>query len=142
MIEAAPGVIDLAKKVDALVTKQQQTLGPAASRWNEFMTGKVGAPNADFTKLRTDADLLKTLLMRMHVGARGGEKILERFDNLLQEGTQSPQNLHAALQEIQDYAQQVSRAGGVTQARTAVEGETPKAAKRYNPQTQKLEDIP
>jgi len=108
MIEAAPKVLDLANQVGKLVDEQEKTLGPATSRWNEFMAGKVGAPNPEFTKLRTDVGLLTTLLMRMHVGARGGEYIMKEFKDMLDSGRQSPENMRAALQEIKSYAQDVA----------------------------------
>ena len=114
MTEAAPRVIDLVDRVSNLIDQQVKTLGPAASRWNEFMAGKVGAPNPDFTKLRTDVGLLTTLLMRMHVGARGGEYIMKHFQDLIDTGKQSPENLRAALGEIRSYAQDVAKEGGKT----------------------------
>jgi hypothetical protein len=107
MAEAAPKVLTLANRVEQLVDQQEQTLGPAASRWNEFMAGKVGAPNPEFTKLRTDVGLLSTLLMRMHVGARGGEYIMKHFQDLMDSGKQSPENMRAALSEITQYAKDI-----------------------------------
>ncbi len=111
MAETAPKVLDLAKRVGDLVDQQAKTLGPASSRWNEFMAGKVGAPNPEFTKLRTDVGLLQTALMRMHVGARGGEQMMQHFQNLLDVAKQSPENLKAALDEITAYANQVKESG-------------------------------
>ena len=108
MAETAPKVQDLATRIGQLVDQQAKTLGPAASRWSEFMAGKVGAPNPEFTKLRTDVGLLQTALMRMHVGARGGEQIMEHFRNLIDVAKQSPENLKAAIGEIQEYAKQVA----------------------------------
>lgn len=107
MIEAAPKVISFVDRIDKLVDAQKDQLGPAAGRWNEFMTGKVGAPNPEFTKLRTDVGLMTTLLMRMHVGARGGEYIMKHFQDLVDSGKQSPENLKAAMSEIRQYAQDV-----------------------------------
>ncbi len=112
MSEAAPKVLDLVNRVSQLVDAQEKTLGPAASRWNEFMAGKVGAPNADFTKLRTDVGLLQTALMRMHVGARGGEQMMEHFRDLIDTSKQSPENLRAALEEIKSYAEAVQGTHG------------------------------
>jgi hypothetical protein len=56
-------------------------LGVAATRWNDFMAGKVGS-EPEFAKLRTDAGLLATALMQAHVGARGSHEMLEHFKNL------------------------------------------------------------
>lgn len=106
MVEAAPGVLSLSARVRQLVDQQEKSLGPTASRWSEFMAGKVGAPNPEFTKLRTDVGLLTTKLMRMHVGARGGELMMQHFQNLIDSGKQSPENMRAALDEIDQYAKE------------------------------------
>lgn len=111
MQETAPKVLDLAARVGQLVDQQAKTLGPAASRWSEFMAGKVGAPNPEFTKLRTDVGLLQTALMRMHVGSRGGEQMMQHFQGLIDVAKQSPENLKAALGEITAYANAVKGAG-------------------------------
>lgn len=126
MIESAPGVLKLSARVRALVESQKSSLGPEAGRWNEFMAGKVGAPNAEFTKLRTDVGLLTTKLMRMHVGARGGEQMMEHFKELIDSGKQSPENLIAALDEIDDYAKETAAekpgaGGGANKSGDAVE---------------------
>jgi hypothetical protein len=117
MVEAAPGVITLANRVKQLMAAKDAKgnpvldLGPGASRWQEFMAGKVGSSNAEFTKLRTDIGLLSTKLMRMHVGARGGELIMQHFKDLIDSGKQSPENLNAALDEIIQYAQDTAGEG-------------------------------
>ena len=72
------------------------------------MSGKVGAPNPDFTKLRTDVGLLSTKLMRMHVGARGGEIMMQHFKDLIDSSKQSPENLLGALDEIDQYAKETA----------------------------------
>jgi hypothetical protein len=108
MIETAPKVQHLATRVREEVKAQQQQLGPLSGRWNEFMTGKVGAPNPGFAALRTDAGLLQTLLMRMHVGARGGDYMMSHFKELLDTAKQSPENLLSALDEIDAYAKDVA----------------------------------
>lgn len=143
MIETAPKVKELVSKlttqIDAAAKdKGSDQLGPLAGRWNAFMTGKVGASNPAYNKIRTNAGLLSTLLMRMHVGARGSEKIMEKFDNLLGIGYQSPENLKAALGEIGSYADAVeSEKAGIS---PAGKQEAP-ATHRYNPQTGKIEVI-
>lgn len=112
MVEAAPKVIGFVDRIGKMIDQQAASLGPAASRWSEFMAGKVGAPNPDFTKLRTDVALLQTALMRMHVGARGGEQMMEHFRDLIDVSKQSPENLKAALEEIREYANAVTAHGG------------------------------
>ena len=119
MVESAPGVLKLSARVRQLVNAQKDSLGPEAGRWSEFMAGKVGAPNPEFTKLRTDVGLLTTKLMRMHVGARGGELMMQHFKDLIDTGKQSPENLLAALDEIDQYAKdtmaETGKGGGENQ---------------------------
>ncbi len=112
MTEAAPKVIGFVDRILPQIDKQVAALGPLAGRWNEFMTGKVGSPNPDFTKLRTNTSLLSTLLLRMHVGARGGQQMMEKFSQLMDVAGQSPENLKAALGEIRAYAEDLSKMKG------------------------------
>jgi hypothetical protein len=111
MIEAAPKVRDFVARIRTLINQQRAQLGPAASRWNEFMTGKIGSPNPQFARLRTDTSLLQTLLMRMHAGARGSQYLMAHFKDLVDSGKQSPENLLAALDEIDQYAQSLQTTG-------------------------------
>jgi hypothetical protein len=111
MQETAPKVINLANKVKALLDKVGDDLGPIDGRFSDFMAGKVGTENPDYIALKTDAGLLTTALMRMHVGARGGSQIMEHFKNMVNVGYQSPANLRAALEEITSYAEDVQGMG-------------------------------
>jgi hypothetical protein len=108
MQEAAPKVTYLVDRIGPLIDQLSGQLGPTGGRWSEFWAGKVGAPGPQFTKLRTDVGLLQTQLMRMHVGARGGEYIMKKFQDLIDSGKQSPENMKAALEEIRAYAQDVA----------------------------------
>lgn len=111
MMEAAPKVISFIDRMLPEVDAQVSQLGPLAGRWSEIWAGKVGSPNKEFTKLRTDAGLLITMLMRMHVGARGGMQMLEHFRDLINVAGQSPENLRSALAEIRAYAKEVQGHG-------------------------------
>lgn len=122
MVEAAPKVLELADRVEELVDQQVRQLGPVSSRWSEYMAGTIGAPSAEFTRLRTNVGLLTTLLMRMHVGARGSEKIMEHFKGLIDSSKQSPENLLAAIAEIKGYARDVAALG---QPQGAAQGSAP-----------------
>ncbi len=109
MAETAPHVIGLLDKIDKEIDENVKDLGPAAGRWNEFMTGKVGEANPKFAKLRTDVALAKTLIMRAHLGARGGQAMYEHFNNMLDLAGSDPQNLHAATGAIRDYMADVAK---------------------------------
>jgi len=123
MVEAAPRVLELSARVREEIAKQQADLGPLSSRWSEFMSGKVGSPNPEFSKLRTDTGLLQTLLMRMHVGARGGEHMMGHFKEMIDSGKQSPENMTAALDEIDSYAKDVAKEGGTAKEAVAAKAE-------------------
>jgi hypothetical protein len=112
MIDAAPKVKDLINKMRDTITKNPEMMGVASSRYNEIMTGKVGTPNKDWAALRTNGGLLSTLLMRMHVGARGSEKIMEHFKDMIGYGHQSQENELEILNQLEDYANDVMNMGG------------------------------
>jgi len=112
MQQNAPGVLDLASKAAALITAQQNKLGPGSSRERAFMQGTIGTSDPQFAQLRTDTNLLVTKLMRMHVGARGGEQMMQHFNETVGDiSKQSPANLLASLREIQGYANEVQNQG-------------------------------
>lgn len=110
MAEKAPSVQHFADNLLAMMDAKDANgapvldLGPGASRWQEFWTGKVGTSNPAFTTFRTNAELLATALANMHVGQRGAEQTVKRFENLIAWGKQSPDNMRAALKVIKDYA--------------------------------------
>lgn len=113
MAETAPKVKGLAQKSLDLIDQQINSLGPIAGRWSEYWAGKVGVTDTNFVKLRTNVGLLQTALMRMHVGARGGMQIMEKFSDLINAGKMSPENMRAALQEIIDYANDIEKSGDI-----------------------------
>lgn len=86
---------------------KNMNLGPLASRWRELMSGKIGSADPEFRKLRVAISLLQTRLMKMHVGSRGGEYIMKHFQEVLDGAKDSPENLTAALNEIETYADEV-----------------------------------
>jgi hypothetical protein len=104
MQQFAPKVLDLATQVKKSLNEEVQRLGPATSRWRDFWAGKVGSPDPEFTKLQTNVGLLSTLLLRMHVGARGGIEMMQHFKEMMDAGKQSPENMNAAVDAIIDYA--------------------------------------
>lgn len=111
MAEKAPKVKALVAQLRIYANADVQGKGPLRARWADFWNGKVGAPNPQYSKMRVDDGLLATALMQMHVGARGGERIMEHFSNLLALGHQSPQNYRAALDAIDEYADDVAKEG-------------------------------
>ncbi len=109
MQQAVPSVKQLIGQSRQAIDKAIADMGPLAGRWNDFWTGKVGVANPSFKKMQTDIGLLQTRLMKMHVGARGGEYIMQHFEKMLKDGKDSPENMRAALDEIEQYANEVGQ---------------------------------
>lgn len=112
MVETAPKVLDLVQRVKGQINDLEKSgqLGPGMSRWNEFWSGKVGTDNPQFRAMMTNTTLLSTLLMRMHMGARGGQQIMQHFDEMIGAGHQSAANMKATLDQIELYATDVKGA--------------------------------
>jgi hypothetical protein len=107
----APGVIDLANKLKGKVEEAAKAngLGPMSSRFRELWASKIGSDDPLFTAIRTNSKLLSSLLMRMHVGARGGWEMLNHFEGLMNTAVQSPANIYSAITEINSYANKVKQ---------------------------------
>jgi hypothetical protein len=76
---------------------QPEELTAIGSRWNEFMTGKLGSGDPRYVALRTDTQLLSTALMQAHVGSRGSEGMMEHFGNMANAGKMDAGTLKAAI---------------------------------------------
>ena len=144
MIETAGNVKSLANEALSIVNNKDKTgeLGPVASRWRDFSAGTVGASDPEFMRFRTIAsDLLPTLLMRMHMGARGGEKIMEKFTGMMGADHQTPENLRAVLGEISNYADMVSSEQHGVKDNTVAPNTPPPGAKvrKFNAATGAIE---
>jgi hypothetical protein len=133
MAEAAPKVLSLVDQVekDLQNVEAVKGTGPVEGRLRDFFAGKVGAPDPAFMRYRVDTDLLSTLLMRMHVGARGSTGMMEHFRDMVGSNKQSPENMRAALAGIRDYASTVqqSAAGSEAPSAASVPSTVPNAAK-------------
>ena len=94
------GILPLINKMD-----KEGKLGVVASRWNDFLTGKVGAGDPEYTALRTKVGLSTTLLMNAHVGSRGGAYMMEHFENLANSGKMNAETLKSGIQSELNYVQ-------------------------------------
>lgn len=97
------GIMQLVDKMDAA-----GKLGPIASRWNDFLTGKIGAGDPDYAALRAKMGLSATKLMQAHVGSRGGAFMLEHFEDLANAGKMDATTLKAGLASELNYMQDVA----------------------------------
>lgn len=98
-------------------------------RWNEFLAGKVGTDDPRYVALRTHVNgLLSTALMQAHVGARGGEQIMEHFQDMANAGKMSKETLKAALDAEREYIEEKAmRPNTKPSAANPKNGSSPKA---------------
>jgi hypothetical protein len=87
------------------VTRLKDQLGPVAGRWNEFMQGKVGAPNQEIAGLRTDLIFLSSAVALAHAVGRLPENLREEFDQMINAPKQDPGNLVTILTHVQKWMQ-------------------------------------
>ena len=107
MAEVAPKVADFTRGMRESMKKLE--LGPFSSRVQHWKTDVLGMENPKWVTYKAQADLLKTTLMRMHTGSRGGEKFLEHFGKLINENVNGPENMGAVLDVIESYAKRVAK---------------------------------
>lgn len=113
---------------------QQGKLGVVASRWGEFMAGKVG-DDPDFQPLRTHMGLLSTALMQAHVGARGSKEMLQHFRDLANYSISNEATLRKAIGAEWDYVNEKAMlpAGNPVAGRTGPGQTTPTAGSNPQP---------
>jgi len=117
---ADPGVVQMIDKLD-----KAGKLGVVASRWNEFLSGTLGAGDPDYTALRTRLGLATTKLMQAHVGSRGGSYMLEHFEDLANAKKLNAENLRAGIDQELRYVNDLSMlpssgGGGAAKQQTQV----------------------
>ena len=93
----------VADEIAALDKKNK--LGPVTSQWKDFWAGKLNT-DPDFQKLRTSMGLLDSALMNVHVGAKGSEGMLEKFQRLADYRVSDVPTLRAALGAEYNYVQE------------------------------------
>jgi hypothetical protein len=107
MQQSVPSVLQLIKQARKDMVDAEESLGPLAGRWATLYSTKAGASNPQFRKVLTDIGLLQTRLMKMHVGARGGVEMMNHFQKYFDAAKDSPENLKAALDTVEQYANEV-----------------------------------
>src|SRR5215831_9826783 len=86
-------------------------LGPGAGRMNEWLVGKLGADNPQFSAARTITSMAMTGMLKAHFGARAPVGMFEHFNDLLDSGKMTYGDLDASLNSFEyvmkDYAGRV-----------------------------------
>jgi hypothetical protein len=98
------GITQLINRLDS-----EGKLGAIASRWNEFVTGKVGVGDAEYNALRAKMGLSTTKLMQAHVGSRGGAFLLEHFEDLANAKKMNGEALRSGVLSEMDYMKDVAK---------------------------------
>jgi len=110
-------LVSLSKSVRDEIAKAQAngSLGPYSGRISELMTGKVGADDPQFAKLRTLGAMYLTGAMKAHFGARGGQQMYDHFKALMDTGKMTEGDLLGAMDGFEtffgQYAKRVQSAG-------------------------------
>jgi hypothetical protein len=86
-------------------------LGPAAGRWNEFMTFKVGAPNSQMADLRGQLLALSSAIALAHAYGRLPENLREEFDAALNSPKLDAENLKATIKAIDPWMEDMIKIG-------------------------------
>lgn len=94
------------------IDKLKDKLGPIAGRWNDFMQGKVGTDNPDFASLRADLLMMSSAVALMHARGRLPENLREEFDHAINAPKQTPENLKAVLNKIDQWTTKSMELGG------------------------------
>jgi hypothetical protein len=108
----AETVIAMAPEVLARIDAVAPKLGPIAGRWNEFMQGKVGNSDPDFSALRSDLLMMSSAVALAHAQGRLPENLREEFDRAINAPKQTPANLKATIQTMIPWLQKVQDQGG------------------------------
>jgi hypothetical protein len=86
-------------------------LGPGMGRFNDIYSGKIGAPNAEFSGLMADLHLLGTAVALAHAQGRMSNELLTEFNSMIASPQQSPENIEAVLSKVQNFMQRASQQG-------------------------------
>lgn len=98
------GIVQLIDRLD-----KEGKLGVIASRWNEFVSGKVGLGDAEYNALRAKMGLSTTKLQQAHVGSRGGAFMLEHFEDLANAKRMNGEALRSGVLSELDYMKDVAK---------------------------------
>jgi hypothetical protein len=107
----AQTVIEMAPEVIARIDAAASQMGPVAGRWNEFMQGKVGAPNQQMAELRSDLLMMSSAVALAHAQGRLPENLREEFDHAINAPHQTPANLKGIIQTMIPWLQKVQDQG-------------------------------
>jgi hypothetical protein len=124
----AETVIAMAPEVLSRIDAVGSQMGPIAGRWNDFMQGKVGAPNEQFAALRSDLLMMSSAVALAHAQGRLPENLRQEFDHAINAPNQTPENLKATINTMIPWLQQVQSQGERPGAQPAAHPAAPAGA--------------
>ena len=107
----AETVLSMAPEVLSRIDGMKGDLGPVAGRWDEFMQGKIGAPNAEFAALRSDLLMMASAVALAHAQGRLPENLRQEFDHAINAPHQSAENLKSTIQTMLPWLQKMQEQG-------------------------------
>lgn len=108
MQQMASGLLPMFDKAINRAQKLSDKLGPLNGRWNEFMAGKIGSGDPDFSALRDTVALLSSGALKAHFGSRGGQQMYEHFVDMANTGKMNVPTLVASLKAMREFMQHYS----------------------------------
>ena len=106
--QLAEGMIAEIPNVKKNIADLGDQLGPALGRWNEFMTGKIGAGDPRFEQLRTNMQLMTSGAAKMHLNS---VRAVEEFNKLASAGKMTPEVLNAFIDTVGEWAGTYAKQG-------------------------------
>jgi hypothetical protein len=119
------------EQMPGLISEIQQDaslLGPVAGRWDEYMQGKIGTDNPQMAALRADLLMMSSAVALMHARGRLPENLREEFDRAINAPKQTPENLIATLNHINQWTQANIGAMGGNQGQQAQQNQPQRPA--------------
>jgi hypothetical protein len=99
--QTADRVLTEMPRIQKDVASLGNELGPVMGRWNEFETGKVGAGDPRFEKLRTDMQFIAAAAAKFHLNS---VRAVQEFNQLASAGKMTPEVLSGYLDTVNEWA--------------------------------------
>jgi len=91
--------------------KVAQKLGPVQGRWNDFMTGKVGAGDPEFKHYKDEIGMVSSAVTLAHARGRMSNELFEHFEKMFDAGKLSPENMIQALNVAKEWLGDYAKMG-------------------------------
>lgn len=100
------------------IAQLKDQIGPISGRWGAFMQGKIGGLSPEMASLRTNLLFMSSAVALMHAQGRLPENLRQEFDHAINAPQQSPENLQAILDQVDQWTSQSIKTGQSPAQRT------------------------